>query len=266
MKNNNNLDFKYLINVSIDNYPFAFLSPYTIFQACLEKRIIIPHFCYHNKLKIAGNCRACFVEEKKSVKPCIACASSIYSGSEVYTSTELVFGAREATLEYLLINHPLDCPICDQGGERDLQDQSIIYGSDTGRFYEFKKRAVENKNYSPLIKFFLNRCIHCARCTRFSRDVSGSHLMSLLGRGYNSEISSYTNKFFIDELSGNMIDLCPVGALTSKPYAFNARIWEVFDIHYLDIFDSLNSNIKLEVRGSTVIRVLPVVNERVNDE
>lgn len=266
MENNNNIDFKYLINVSIDNYPFAFLSPYTVFQACLEKRIIIPHFCYHNKLKIAGNCRACFVEEKKSVKPCIACASSIYSGSEIYTSTELVYGAREATLEYLLINHPLDCPICDQGGECDLQDQSIIYGSDTGRFYEFKKRAVENKNYSPLIKFFLNRCIHCARCTRFSRDVSGSHLMSLLGRGYNSEISSYTNRFFIDELSGNMIDLCPVGALTSKPYAFNARIWEIFDIHYLDIFDSLNSNIKLEVRGSTIIRVLPVINGRVNDE
>lgn len=214
----------YSINVNIDDYPFIYFFPYTIFQACLEKRIVIPHFCYHSKLKIAGNCRACFVEEKKTVKPVISCASTIYSGSEIHTTTQLVLNSRESTLEYLLINHPLDCPICDQGGECDLQDQSVVYGNDVGRFYEFKKRAVENKNYTPLIKFFLNRCIHCARCTRFSHDISGSYLISLLGRGYDSEISAYTYKFFVDEVSGNMIDLCPVGALTSKPYAFSARI------------------------------------------
>lgn len=147
-----------------------------------------------------------------------------------------------------------------------MQDQSVVYGNDAGRFYEFKKRAVENKNYTPLIKFFLNRCIHCARCTRFSHDVSGSYLMSLLGRGYDSEISAYTYKFFIDEVSGNMIDLCPVGALTSKTYAFSTRVWEIFDIHYFDIFDSLNSNIKLEIRGATVVRILPIVNDNINSE
>lgn len=211
-----------LYSLKINNRPFNYLDGLTIFQACLDKRIYVPRFCYHVLLNIAGNCRMCLVEEKSSLKPVASCAVSIASGMTIYTDTELVKKAREGVLEYLLINHPLDCPICDQGGECDLQDQTMVFGADRGRFYE-NKRAVPNKNLGFLIKTFFNRCIHCARCTRFLNDVTGSAEIQLLGRGGTTEISSYVYKFITTELSGNIVDLCPVGALTSKPYAFKSR-------------------------------------------
>jgi NADH dehydrogenase (ubiquinone) Fe-S protein 1 len=254
------------INLEINQDLYFYNTDYTILQACEKIGIYIPKFCYHDKLKIAGNCRVCLVEEIKSNKPIISCATLINTGNEIYTQTQMALDSRESIIEYLLINHPLDCPICDQGGERDLQDQTVAYGSDLGRYYEYKKRSVENKNYTPLIKFFLNRCIHCARCTRFSHDVSSSFLFSLLGRGGNSEISSYTKSLFLDELSGNVIDLCPVGALTSKPYAFVSRVWELVDFKSIDIFDSLNSLIKIECRGLQIMRVLPLLNDFINIE
>lgn len=210
-----------LIELRVNNRIYNYIKPFTIFQACLDKKIYVPRFCYHVALKIAGNCRMCLVEEKSSIKPVVACAITIMNGMSIYTNTELVKKAREGVIEYLLINHPLDCPICDQGGECDLQDQTIVFGADRGRFYE-NKRAVINKNLGFLIKTFLNRCIHCARCTRFMNDLGGTEF-SLLGRGLHTEISLYTKEFITSELSGNIIDLCPVGALTSKPYAFRAR-------------------------------------------
>jgi len=210
--------------MEVDDYFYFFDSEVTIFQACLEKDIILPRFCYHNKLSIAGNCRICSVEEKKSEKVILACCTLIDEETEISTSTFLVLQARENVIEYLLTNHPLDCPICDQGGECDLQDQAMLFGGDIGRFYETFKRAVENKNFSPLIKFSLNRCIHCARCTRYFLEISNLPLLSLLGRGVETEISFYDFSLLNDETSGNIIDLCPVGALTSKPYSFIGRI------------------------------------------
>jgi NADH dehydrogenase/NADH:ubiquinone oxidoreductase subunit G len=255
-----------LIQVEINDDEYFFDNDCTMLQACEKVGVNIPRFCYHNKLKIAGNCRVCFVEEIKSNKPVVSCSTLITAGNEVFTQTQMALDARESVIEYLLINHPLDCPIRDQGGECDLQDQTLVYGADSGRYYEYKKRSVENKNYTPLIKFFLNRCIHRARRTRFSHDLSSSFLFSILGRGFFSEISSYTNSKFIDELSGNIIDSCPVGALTSKPYSFIARVWEVIGFKSIDIFDSLNSLIKIEYRGLTTIRVLPIINDVINDE
>jgi len=193
-----------------------------MFQACLEKKIYVPRFCYHVALKIAGNCRMCLIEEKSSIKPVASCAVSIVNGMSIFTQTEMVKKAREGVIEYLLINHPLDCPICDQGGECDLQDQTLVFGADRGRFYELK-RSTPNKNFGFLVKTYLNRCIHCARCTRFLQEVAGVDDLGLLGRGLKSEISTYVDVFIKSELSGNIIDLCPVGALTSKPYAFKAR-------------------------------------------
>jgi NADH dehydrogenase/NADH:ubiquinone oxidoreductase subunit G len=212
------------VKFSIDDDLFLFHdNEFSIFQACLVNGIYLPRFCYHNKLKIAGNCRICLVEDPKSLKPIIACASLINNEQEVFTQTSLVKLAQEGVIEYLLINHPLDCPICDQGGECDLQDQTMVYGSDKGRYYELKKRSIENVNYGPLIKFTLTRCIHCARCTRFLSDIAGYNFLTFVNRGYFSQISAYVDGFLTSELSGNIIDLCPVGALTSKPYAFTAR-------------------------------------------
>jgi NADH dehydrogenase/NADH:ubiquinone oxidoreductase subunit G len=211
-----------MLSLKINNTIYEFQHPMTIFQACLSKNIFVPRFCYHVALKIAGNCRMCLVEEKSSLKPVASCAVSTLSGQTIHTSTEVVKRAREGVLEYLLANHPLDCPICDQGGECDLQDQSMVFGSDRGRFYE-KKRSTPNKNLGFLIKTFLNRCIHCARCTRFLGDLAGTPDIQLLGRGYKTEISNYVASFIKSEISGKIIDLCPVGALTSKPYAYRAR-------------------------------------------
>lgn len=206
----------------LNNSLYEFSLPLTIFQVCLTKNVFIPRFCYHFSLRIVGNCRMCLVEEKSSLKPLASCAVTIVSGHVIYTNTEAVKRAREGVLEYLLINHPLDCPICDQGGECDLQDQTMVFGADRGRFYE-SKRSTPNKNLGFLIKTFLNRCIHCARCTRYLDEVAGTNELQLLGRGYKTEISPYIFSFIRSEISGNIIDLCPVGALTSKPYAFRAR-------------------------------------------
>jgi len=211
-----------LIGLKINNRPYRYATALTIFQACLEKKIYVPRFCYHVALKIAGNCRMCLLEEKSSLKPVASCAVTIGAGMVIFTETEMVKRAREGVLEYLLANHPLDCPICDQGGECDLQDQTMVFGADRGRFYEYK-RSTPNKNLGFLIKTFLNRCIHCARCTRFMSELAGEESLSLLGRGYKTEISNYTRGYLRSELSGNIIDLCPVGALTSKPYAYRAR-------------------------------------------
>lgn len=212
-----------LVGAKIDDVDRHFLRNFTIFQACLIEKIYLPRFCYHTSLSIAGNCRMCLVEEKSTIKPVASCAVNIDGNMEIYTCTVMVKKARESVLEYLLINHPLDCPICDQGGECDLQDQTMVFGADRGRFYE-DKRTVTNKNFGFLIKTFFNRCIYCARCTRFMQELGGVETLGMLGRGLHSEIGTYFNEFLTSEVSGNIIDLCPVGALTSKPYAYRARV------------------------------------------
>lgn len=214
---------KFSLSIDDDIYYFN-ENGYSLYQACLMNGIYLPRFCYHNKLKIAGNCRICLVEDAKSIKPVISCATLIVKDQVIYTKTVLVKQAQEGVLEYLLINHPLDCPICDQGGECDLQDQSMVYGADRGRYYETFKRSISNSNYGPLVKFVLNRCIHCARCTRFLEDYASSNTLTFINRGVNTQISSYIKQYLFSEISGNVIDLCPVGALTSKPFSFTGRI------------------------------------------
>ncbi len=210
------------ITITINNRNFNVRPTATVLQACEAAGIDVPRFCYHEKLSVAGNCRRCLVEIQKSPKPVVACARPVSKGRVIYTDTPLVRKAREAVLEFLLINHPLDCPICDQGGECDLQDEAITYGSDRGRFYEFK-RSVEDKECGPIVKTIRTRCIHCTRCIRFSTEVAGIETLGSFGRGEDTEIGTYIHSFIRTELSGNLVDLCPVGALTSKPYAFQAR-------------------------------------------
>lgn len=207
----------------------------------------------------------CLIEEKSSLKPLASCAVTIINGHIIYTNTESVKRAREGVIEYLLINHPLDCPICDQGGECDLQDQTMVFGADRGRFYE-NKRSVPNKNLGFLIKTFLNRCIHCARCTRYLNEVAGTDDLQLLGRGLKTEISNYTFSFLKSEISGNIADLCPVGALTLKPYSFKARPWELFSVYTYDILDGFGANIQLDFRGLNLLRILPKTNQFLNEE
>ena len=194
----------------------------TVLQACEVAGKEIPRFCYHERLSIAGNCRMCLVEMEKSPKPVASCAMPVADGQVIYTNTEMVKKARQGVMEFLLINHPLDCPICDQGGECDLQDEALQYGSDRGRYFEFK-RSVENKECGPIVKTIRTRCIHCTRCVRFSSEVAGNEVIGMFGRGEESAIGTYVNSFINTELSGNLVDLCPVGALTSKPYAYKAR-------------------------------------------
>jgi NADH-quinone oxidoreductase chain G len=237
----------------------------TIFQLSETLNIKIPRFCYHEKLSIAGNCRMCLIEVESSVKPIIACATSLSKGMSILTNSALVKKARENVLEFLLINHPLDCPICDQGGECDLQDQSLIYGSDKGRFTEIK-RSVEDKDFGPLVKTVMTRCIHCTRCVRYMDEVAGFNGLGTMGRGRDTEISTYLGIGLDSEISGNVIDLCPVGALTSKPYAFTGRPWELTSVESIDILDSLCSNIRIDVKGSEIMRILPKKNELVNEE
>lgn len=208
-------DYKYIKNK--DKY-----NNFNMIQFFSLINIDIPRFCYHSKLSIAGNCRACLIEENKSLKPLISCGIEINDGMVIYTNSLKVQKAREGVLEFLLINHPLDCPICDQGGECDLQDQSLVFGGDRGRYYE-NKRSVKNKNCGPLIKTLMNRCIHCTRCIRFSTEIAGLSNFGIVGRGSFMEIGFYYGGLLNSEVSGNVIDLCPVGALTSKPYAFLAR-------------------------------------------
>jgi len=252
-----------LISFKLNDYQYKIDSSYTIIQACLINKVDIPRFCFHEKLSIAGNRRMCLVEDVKQFKPVAACAVHI-SNSLFYSNTIKVKKARESVLEFLLANHPLDCPICDQGGERDLQDQSLIFGGDRGRFYE-QKRAVEDKDYGPLIKTIMNRCIHCTRCVRFTREISGLNSFGVTGRGVKMEIGFYIENLLKSELSGNVIDLCPVGALTSKPFSFTARSWELKTFNTIDVTDILHSNIRVDVRGTKIMRILPRANELLND-
>ena len=229
----------------------------------------IPRFCYHDRLSIAGNCRMCLVEVEKSAKPVAACAMPVMNGWKVKTNSDFTRKAREGVMEFLLVNHPLDCPICDQGGECDLQDQSMAFGSDRSRFTDNEftgKRAVADKNLGPLVKTVMNRCIHCTRCIRFASEVAGCEDLGSTGRGNNMEIGTYVEKMLLSEMSGNVIDLCPVGALTSKPYAFMARPWETRKTESIDVHDAVGSNIVITHRTGEVLRILPRMNEDINEE
>ncbi len=237
----------------------------TVLQACQQAGIEVPHFCYHERLAIAGNCRMCLVEQEKAPKPIASCAMPAADGMVIHTESEKAKKARRGVMEFLLINHPLDCPICDQGGECDLQDQAMAYGFDRGRFLE-NKRAVKDKDFGPLVGTSMNRCIHCTRCIRFLTDVAGVPELGGVGRGENMEIDTYIERSLSSELSGNIIDLCPVGALTSKPYAFVARPWELRKTESVDVLDAVGSNIRVDSRGPQVLRVLPRLNEEVNEE
>lgn len=241
----------------------------TVLQACAVAGVEIPRYCYHERLSIAGNCRMCLVEVEKSPKPVASCAMPVMKGMRILTDSPMTKRAREGVMEFLLVNHPLDCPICDQGGECDLQDQSMAFGSDRSRFTdnEFSgKRSVEDKNIGPLIKTIMNRCIHCTRCVRFGNEVAGVSDLGTTGRGGEMVIGTYVERLFMSELSGNVIDLCPVGALTSKPYAFTARPWETRKTESIDVMDALGSNIVISTRTGDVLRVLPRINEEVNEE
>ncbi len=251
--------------INIDNKEYEFENGMTVMQACEQAGTEIPRFCYHEKLSIAGNCRMCLVEMEKAPKPIASCAMPASDGMVIKTNTDIVKKARKGVMEFLLINHPLDCPICDQGGECDLQDQAMYYGFDKTR-YEENKRAVQNKNMGPLVKTIMTRCIHCTRCVRFSTEVAGVDDIGLLGRGENAEITTYLEKTIESELSGNVIDLCPVGALTSKPYAFKSRPWELTKTETYDVFDGLGSSIRIDTRGKKVLRALPRINEEINEE
>lgn len=237
----------------------------TVYNACEEAGVYIPHFCYHDRLSIAGNCRMCLVEVEKSPKPVASCAMPAMPGMKIFTDTKVVKKAREGVMEFLLANHPLDCPICDQGGECDLQDQSEQYGQAYSR-QRFPKRGVEDKDFGPLVKTTMTRCIHCTRCVRFSEEVAGFDMLGTTGRGNNMEIGTYVNVKYDSELSGNIVDLCPVGALTSKPYAFRARPWELNHTESIDVHDAVGSSIRIDHRGTNVMRILPRLNEDVNEE
>jgi NADH-quinone oxidoreductase subunit G len=240
---------------------------YSVIQISDMYNFQIPRFCYHEQLTIAGNCRMCLVEVKGSAKPMIACATALGNEIQVSTISVLVKKARENILEFLLINHPLDCPICDQGGECDLQDQSMVFGSDKGRFREDKRSVSDkHKNFGPLIKTIMTRCIHCTRCVRYIDEIIGTSWIGLMGRGSDTEVGSYTSAYVASEISGNLIDLCPVGALTSKPYAFTARAWELTNVESIDILDSMCSNIRIDVRGNEIMRILPKKNNALNEE
>jgi len=237
-----------------------------VLQACELAGVEIPRFCYHERLSVAGNCRMCLVELKPGPpKPAASCAMPVAEGQEVFTNTPMVRKAREGVMEFLLINHPLDCPICDQGGECDLQDQSMAYGVGRSR-YDENKRAVKDKDLGPLVETHMTRCIHCTRCIRFSTEVAGVEEMGATGRGEHMEVGTYIEKCLTSELSANIIDLCPVGALTSKPYAFAARPWELARTETVDVMDAVGSNIRVDTRGTAVMRVLPVLNEDINEE
>jgi len=237
----------------------------TVLQACEQAGAEIPRFCYHEKLSIAGNCRMCLVEIEKSLKPIASCAMPAAEGMVINTNTEKVEKARKGVMEFLLANHPLDCPVCDQGGECDLQDQSMFYGIDKSRFKE-NKRFVPEKYMGPLIKTQMTRCIHCTRCIRFATEVAGVPEIGAIGRGEDMQITTYLEKAMESELSANVIDLCPVGALTSKPYVFEARPWELKKTETIDVMDAIGSNIRVDTFGWEVKRVLPRINEDINEE
>ena len=254
-----------MITLTVDGVEVEVEDGSTVLQACEAAGKEVPRFCYHERLSIAGNCRMCLVEMERSPKPIASCAMPAGNGMVIKTDTPMVKKAREGVMEFMLINHPLDCPICDQGGECDLQDQAMGYGGDSSRYLE-PKRAVENKNMGPLISTIMTRCIHCTRCVRFSTEVAGVNDMGAIGRGENMEITTYLEKALASELSGNVVDLCPVGALTSRPYAFTARSWELSHTETVDAMDAVGSAIRIDTRGNEVMRVLPRVNDDVNEE
>ncbi|OOF94445.1 hypothetical protein ASPCADRAFT_208949 [Aspergillus carbonarius ITEM 5010] len=255
------------VELTIDGKKVSVEAGSALIQACEKAGATIPRYCYHEKLLIAGNCRMCLVEVERAPKPVASCAWPVQPGMNVKTNSPLVHKAREGVMEFLLANHPLDCPVCDQGGECDLQDQSMRYGADRGRFHEVGgKRAVEDKNIGPLVKTSMNRCIHCTRCVRFMNDVAGAPELGTSGRGNDMQIGTYLEKNLDSELSGNVIDLCPVGALTSKPYAFRARPWELKHTESIDVHDALGSNIRIDTRGMEVMRVTPRLNDDINEE
>ena len=237
----------------------------TVLQACEQAGVEIPRFCYHEKLSIAGNCRMCLVEIEKSPKPVASCAMPVTEGMNIKTNTSMVEKARKGVMEFLLVNHPLDCPVCDQGGECDLQDQSMFYGVDKSRYKE-NKRQVPETYMGPLIKTQMTRCIHCTRCIRFATEIAGVPELGAIGRGEDMQITTYLEKSMESELSANVIDLCPVGALTSKPYVFEARPWELKKTETIDVMDAVGSNIRVDTYGWEVKRILPRINENINEE
>ena len=252
--------------VKIDGVEMEVPAGITVLQACELAGVEIPRFCYHDRLSIAGNCRMCLVEVKPGPpKPQASCALPVADKQEIFTRTPTVQKARKGVMEFLLINHPLDCPICDQGGECDLQDQAMAYGFDRSRYHE-NKRAVPDKELGPLVKTSMNRCIHCTRCIRFATEVAGVEQLGATGRGESMEVTTYVEQALSTELAGNLVDLCPVGALTSKPYAFEARPWELTKTESVDVLDALGSNIRIDSRGAQVMRVLPRLNDDVNEE
>ncbi len=254
-----------MIKLTIDGKEVEVEEGTTVLRACSAIDIEIPHFCFHERLKIAGNCRMCLVEMEKSPKPIASCAMPVSQGMVIHTNTPVVKQAREGVMEFLLINHPLDCPICDQGGECDLQDQAFKYGKGTNRFHE-NKRTVKDKYMGPLIKTNMTRCIQCTRCVRFATDIAGIEELGAVYRGEHMEITTYLEKSLDSELSGNMIDICPVGALNSKPYSFKARGWELTHTPSIDVMDGQGCNIRIDSRGQEVMRILPRVNEEINEE
>ena len=251
--------------ITINGKEIEFEKGMTVLQACELADVEIPRFCYHEKLSIAGNCRMCLVEMEKSAKPIASCAMPAAEGMNIKTNTSFVEKARKGVMEFLLANHPLDCPVCDQGGECDLQDQSLYYGVDKSRFVE-NKREVKEKYMGPLIKTQMTRCIHCTRCVRFATEVAGVPEIGAIGRGENMEITTYLEKSMESELSANVIDLCPVGALTSKPYAFEARPWELKKTESIDVMDAVGSNIRVDTYNWEVKRILPRLNNEINEE
>ena len=253
------------IKVTVDGIDVEVEPGTTILQACEEAGAEIPRFCYHERLSVAGNCRMCLVEVERAPKPVASCAAPVAPDMVVFTQTDSVKAAREGVMEFLLINHPLDCPICDQGGECDLQDQALGYGGDASRF-DGNKRAVEEKHMGPLVKTIMTRCIHCTRCVRFATEVAGVPEIGAIGRGEDMEITTYLEAALDSEMSGNVIDLCPVGALTSKPYAYTARPWELKKTETIDVMDAVGSSIRVDTRGREAMRIMPRNHDDVNEE
>ena len=254
-----------MLKLTVDGMPVEVPAGSSVLQACEAAGIEIPRFCYHDRLSVAGNCRMCLVEVEKAPKPIASCSYPAADNMVVKTDSPMARNGRRGVMEFLLINHPLDCPICDQGGECDLQDQAYAYGMDHSRYAE-NKRAVKDKYLGPLVATSMTRCIQCTRCIRFATEIAGVPELGATSRGENMEITTYVEKALSTELSGNLIDICPVGALTSKPYAFAARPWELRKVDSVDVLDAQGAAIRIDSRGPEVLRILPRINDAVNEE
>jgi len=253
-----------MINIEIDGKPIQVPNGTTVIDAANRLGIYVPHFCWHKKLSIAANCRMCLVQVEKAPKPLPACATPVTEGMKVWTHSEAAITAQKGVMEFLLINHPLDCPICDQGGECQLQDLAVGYGASNSR-YEEPKRVVMNKNLGPLISTDMTRCIHCTRCVRFGQEIAGIMELGMANRGEHAEIMTFVGRTVDSELSGNVIDLCPVGALTSKPFRYTARTWELARRKSVSPHDGLGSNLIVQVKNDRVMRVVPMENDAINE-